>query len=359
MKNKGDAKQSLPMITNNNEQEVLDACWAGTALGSKLRDKIMKRIERTKEINKFQYPLTARGQKQVNRVAQGMKDMGRRNMSSVVLVVEEHNRRKTYKLPNARNSARISTILRCTTPQTNPMDCSLHGKVSAKDNYMTNSRVPKKPLFTERYSVLTEKTNKSICPENSGYKTLKDQLHKISLKLGTGKSTANESSISGLKQRRTREERSSRNLNAINSSSRPLQPRTNLTSPLQIYQKVMHPNVVQESHKVHVPKKESDNVKRQFATCEFRLSSGQSHNVGEKNAILKSKAKPVKNGNEKTLTVGKKGVVPLKSSRGVLDESLVSKGTFNSGNLAKKPNKQKENIQLNKTFRTNMALNIY
>ena len=103
MKEKANLKLRLPKVTSNNEQDVLDACWTESTIGGKLRNKIRKRIERVKELNKSQYSFTSRGGRPTP--TPSIKGMGKRNMSSLVLLVQEANR------CGSRNSAVRQTFL--------------------------------------------------------------------------------------------------------------------------------------------------------------------------------------------------------------------------------------------------------
>eukprot|EP00826_Nyctotherus_ovalis_P034109 TRINITY_DN2798_c0_g4_i1.p1 TRINITY_DN2798_c0_g4~~TRINITY_DN2798_c0_g4_i1.p1 ORF type:complete len:391 (-),score=94.28 TRINITY_DN2798_c0_g4_i1:159-1331(-) len=318
-------KSRLPKVTSNNEQEVLDACWTKGTLGNKLRNKIIKRMERVKEINKSQCPLTARGVKQTSRATPSTKGMGKRNMSSVVLLVQERNK---PRLATSRNS--IRPALACNTPLVN---FSFAGRASAMENYLTSSRISKDSAQNLHHTGRKRELSRSSCRDNSVYETLRDQLQKITLKLDMEGIRSNDTSE--WRQRRTRKERSDRNPTLANGSSL-LQSQGSLT--LRSSQKIVKPRAVQGFH-TH---RKMETAKRPFTRNELSKPGTQSTK-----ALNKPKAKPVKPQKNVTQTTNsQRSKVLLKKG------PLNSKSTLSSKNVAKKPVRQKENVEVNKVSKT-------
>ena len=265
-KEKANLKLRLPKVTSNNEQDVLDACWTESTIGGKLRNKIRKRIERVKELNKSQYSFTSRGGKPAP--TPSIKGMGKRNMSSLVLLVQETNR------CGSRNSGRVNTTLKCNTPRINPINCSFAGRVSAMDNYITNSKASRdlsgygalSSAREARCDGTDKKEHTSFCRDNSAYETLRDQLYKITLKLDMEGNNVN---ISEHKQRRTREQRCGRNLNntSIYVQSQRTMTYTSQNSRLEVYNSNNN-----DSHNGCIPLKK-ETTKRPLTRNESNLES--------------------------------------------------------------------------------------
>jgi len=219
-------KSKLPKVTHNNEQEVLDACWTKGVFGNKLRNKIMKRMERVRELKRSQHPMTARGLSRATRTAKGM---GKRNMSSIVLLVQENN--KPAKQKFSKVSAQV--LLESGTPQVNN---SFAERTSARESNLNSSKMSRGAdvYHTARDIRAKRELSKGSRRDNSVYETLRDQLQKITLKLDMEGIKSNDRGE--WKQRRTRKERNDRNANLTNESS--LTGQSQGSIPAQNYKKV-------------------------------------------------------------------------------------------------------------------------
>lgn len=202
-------KKSKPKI--NTEQDILDACWSESTMGDKLRDKLMKQV---KEINKSQYPLTSKYTKQSNRATPSARGMGKKNMSSLVLMIEQPNQDK-IKIPGVCTTRpNVCQSFRCTTPVLNQLNCSFAGRITDVNDFGTQRRQPSNSgMGSVRNNSRAGNYDeyKPLTSDNSVYKTLRDQLNKITLKLDTEDYSCDDTMTSGKRQRRTREERSGRN----------------------------------------------------------------------------------------------------------------------------------------------------
>lgn len=326
-------KSNKVVKATNNEQDVLDACWNKSALNKKLRNKIIKRIERVKQINKSQYPLTSRCPKPASKIKPLPKGMGKRNMSSVVLLIQQSNKKMPSRLGSSRNSIRPG--LGCNTPNVNDGNYSFAGRVSAMDSYLTSSKLSKDPsanhvLTSAHQTDRDTKTRResSTCRDNSVYEALRDQLQKITLKLDMEGIKGND--VSEWRQRRTRKERSDRNANLTNGSSLLAQSQSSI--PLQS----CNESARKEFH-THREKDKTKGLKRPSTRNE----------VAMKVATSKVKSRPIPSTQKNVSTVitktqSKKGQVPLKK-------------VLPSRNVGKKLVQQKENIQVNKVFKTTVA----
>ena len=207
-----------------NEQDILDACWSGGKMGDKFRSKLMKKMEQVKKLSQSQYPLNFKGTKSSSRATPASKGMGKKNMSSVVLMIQEYSRSKGLGGRVLTSRSRGDEALRCITPRVNPVNCSFAGKTSAVNSSIADS----KPISSAR-----EGENLKSAGDNSVYKALREQLHKITLKLDMEEYKPEDTEVSGQRQRRTREERSGRNLFLKGSSSIQVNNKMDKTLPLQ------------------------------------------------------------------------------------------------------------------------------
>ena len=313
----------------DDEQQFLDACWNKNTLNKKLRNKIIKRIERVKEIKKTQYPLSSRTARPTNKAVPNTKGMGKRNMSSVVLLIQESNKRAPSRLTTSRNSIRPG--LGCNTPQVNAANYSFAGRVSTMDNCMNSSRVSRDGHNTGRESSRTFKK------DNSAYEALRDQLQKITLKLDMEGIKSND--VSEWRQRRTRKERSDRNANLTNGSSLLIQSQSSI--PLQSYNE----EKIKEYHTQR--EKKIEGLKRPLTRNEVAYKVA--------NNALKTKPTAKLSKNASTVVINKSQNHPSKKVLVGVKKTLDTKGVVNTRNAGKKSIQQKENIQVNKIFKTTVA----
>lgn len=249
-------------------------------------------MERVKEMNKTQYPLTSK----TSRVLPTAKGMGERNMSSVMLLIQEGAKKSLGKLTNSRNS--IRPRLACNTPTLN---CSFAGKVSAMSSYR---RLPKaNPAASARGNQSERELSKSACRDNSAYETLRDQLQKITLKIDT--EGMRNGDVSEWRQRRTRKQRADRSANLAANVSVLVQSKA-----------LCGPKLPSAANGEGAGKNKK--VKRPLA----------------KNEVMKEAEK---NSGRARVGDGQKGK---------------TKGSRNSG---KRSVQQKENIQVNKAFKTTVV----
>lgn len=316
----------------SNEQDVLDACWNKSTLNKKLRNKIIKRMERVKQINKSQYPLTSRCPRPTNKIKPQSKGMGKRNMSSVVLLIQQSNKKMPSRLGSSRNS--IKSGVGCNTPRVND-NYSFAGRVSAMDSYLTSSKLSKDAsanhvLVSAHQTGHDIKTRResSACRDNSVYEALRDQLQKITLKLDMEGIKGNDAAE--WRQRRTRKERSDRNANLTNGSSLLAQSQSSI--PLQSCNES-----ARKEFYTHREKDKTKGLKRPLTRNEIAM----------KVTTSKVKSRPIPNTQKNVSTIitktqSKKGQVPLKK-------------VLPSKNVGKKSVQQKENIQVNKVFKTTVV----
>eukprot|EP00826_Nyctotherus_ovalis_P047574 TRINITY_DN5487_c0_g1_i4.p1 TRINITY_DN5487_c0_g1~~TRINITY_DN5487_c0_g1_i4.p1 ORF type:complete len:261 (+),score=42.48 TRINITY_DN5487_c0_g1_i4:436-1218(+) len=260
-------------------------------------------MERVKEMNRTQYPLTSK----TSRAIPTAKGMGKRNMSSIVLLIQESAKKSLTKLANSRNSTRPS--LACNTPTLN---CSFAGRVSVMSSYC---RLPKATpaVASARGGQSERELGKSACRDNSAYETLRDQLQKITLKIDV--EGMRNGDVSEWRQRRTRKQRSDRNANLTCNASVLVQSQSTL--PLQSYNTV-NDGMVCRDKKLKKP-----------LTRNEAMSKVVSNKLKAKEAKKYSgKAKVGDRQKDKT------------------------KGNKNCG---KRSVQQKENIQVNKAFKTTVV----
>lgn len=304
--NKKEIKRSkvtkLPMVTNNNEQEVLDACWNESTLGNKLRNKLIKRMERAREMSKSRQPFTR------ERTNTTIKGMGKRNMSSKILLVQERNKPLGY----TTSRTIINPILGSNTPQVN---FSFAGRTSAMEQYLSSSKGYKdiSSYHTGRDIRARRELSKSSCRDNSVYETLRDQLQKITLKLDK------EGISDGLewRQRRTRKERADRNVNLVYGSSSLVQSQPCL--PPKSHRKVAKPNIPQGYHTHRPMTSKAEPIKRPHEVPKPRMKDSKVQTINSQRY--------------------KKPPFPLRKQ---------ALNTFNSKTTIKNTCKQKENIGVNK-----------
>eukprot|EP00826_Nyctotherus_ovalis_P045568 TRINITY_DN5058_c0_g1_i1.p2 TRINITY_DN5058_c0_g1~~TRINITY_DN5058_c0_g1_i1.p2 ORF type:complete len:338 (-),score=86.06 TRINITY_DN5058_c0_g1_i1:196-1209(-) len=186
----------------------------------------MKKMEQVKKLSQSQYPLNLKAPKPVARAIPSTKGMGKKNMSSMILMIQESTRGKALGARQSASRVRAGAGLRCVTPRVNPVNCSFAGKASA-----VNSSIAEVKAMSSREG--PAENLKSTC-DNSVYKALREQLHKITLKLDMEEYRP-EDVESGQRQRRTREERSGRNLFLKGSASIQSDHKMDKTLPLQTH----------------------------------------------------------------------------------------------------------------------------
>jgi hypothetical protein len=215
-------KASKNIKAKAKEQDILDACWSGGKMGDKFRSKLMKKMEQVKKLSQSQYPLNLKGAKPLSRATPATKGMGKKNMSSMIVMVQESSRTKGLDGRVLTSRSRRVPALRCITPRVNPANCSFAGKSSAINTSIADS----KALSSAR-----ESENLKSAGDNSVYKALREQLHKITLKLDMEEYKPEDTEVSGQRQRRTREERSGRNADNKMDKTLPLQTKDTNSQP--------------------------------------------------------------------------------------------------------------------------------
>lgn len=186
----------------------------------------MKKMEQVKKLSQSQYPLNLKAPKPSARATPSAKGMGKKNMSSMILMIQEPSRGKALGTRQSASRVRAGAALRCVTPRVNPVNCSFAGKASAANNSIAEAR----PASSREGPAGNLKTP----GDNSVYKALREQLHKITLKLDT-EEYRTEDVESGQRQRRTREERSGRNGFLKGSVSIHSDAKADKTLPLQTH----------------------------------------------------------------------------------------------------------------------------
>jgi hypothetical protein len=255
--------------------------------------------------------------------------MGKRNMSSVVLLIQESSKRAPSRLTSSRNSIRPG--LGCNTPQVNTANYSFAGRVSTLDNYMTSSRASKDTAGRNT----ARESSRTLGRDNSAYEALRDQLQKITLKLDMEGIKSND--IAEWRQRRTRKERSDRNTNLTTGSSLLVQSQSSI--PIQSCNE-------EKSKEFHTHReKKVEGLKRPLTRNEVAYKVASS--------TLKTKPTAKLSKNASTVVINK----PHPSKKGLVGAKKVlpSKGVVNSRNAGKRSVQQKENIQANKMFKSTVA----
>ena len=179
----------------NSEQALLDACWSGTTVGKKLKNKLMERLERNRRVKQFCPPPIGSRPKtpaQFNSTAKKNK------MNNLILMVQETNYPKHHsKIASCRNKDLTQSF--------GPSPYLSKRKIDLNSTYTNNPSSSSASHKLQNSLMLSSTTQGGLRRDASAYLTLRDQLNKLTMDIQADCSL--DESLNSVKQRRTREER--------------------------------------------------------------------------------------------------------------------------------------------------------
>lgn len=180
----------MPPKQKDNEQAILDACWSGTAMNDKLKNKLLERMERNKKSRQFRAPSLATRTKTPAQQNSAIKS----TKNKLVLMVQESSHHK-LPLPKVTSCKhKDQPFVNRFAPSPSIPEPKVKGRPSLD------------PVSRSLQDGFPSGSQKGMRRDASAYLTLRDQLSKLTMEI-QGNNCSIDDSVNSKKQRRTRKER--------------------------------------------------------------------------------------------------------------------------------------------------------